>query len=282
MRRFQAQPFTKRSSILSSQEKLETAMNKFFHSTAMLYIMAGLLVLVFFLPDLIGPLPALICGAAVIGFGFYVYNLWCKDPADEKEQQTETGLHQTRDSTKEMENTMLLELLRERRSVRKFTDQKIEEEKLDILIEAVLRSPSSRGLSPWEFVVVREEETIGALARSKTHGSSFLAGAPLAIVVCAHPAKSDVWVEDASIASLLLHLCAADLGLGSCWIQIRNRQHDGTTDSETYVKHILGLKPDMTVEAIVAIGYSAEVKPGHAAETLLYDRVSYENYGSRR
>ncbi|MBT8355810.1 MAG: nitroreductase family protein, partial [Desulfofustis sp.] len=49
---------------------------------------------------------------------------------------------------------MLLDLLRERRSIRKFTDQKIEEETLDILIEAVLRSPSSRSLNPWEFVVV--------------------------------------------------------------------------------------------------------------------------------
>ena len=248
----------------------------------MLYILAALLVVVFFLPDFIGPLPALLCGGVVIGFGFYVYNLWCKAPQEEANQEVTSSMNETIEPSHEMENTMLIDLLRERRSIRKFTDQKIEEEKLDILIEAALRSPSSRSLNPWEFVVVTDKDTISALARSKTHGSSFLAGAPLAVVVCADTTKSDVWVEDASIASLLLHLCAADLGLGSCWIQIRNRQHDDTTDSDTYVKDLLGLKPDMAVEAILAIGYGAEEKPGREAQTLLYDRIHYEKYGNRR
>ena len=240
-------------------------MKKLLHSPAMLYILAVLLVVVFFLPEFIGPLPALLCGGVVIGFGFYVYNLWSQEPAEESAPEATAGMNDAVEPSYQMynmENTMLLDLLRERRSIRKFTDQKIEEDKLEILIEAVLRSPSSRSLNPWEFVVVTDHETIAALARSKTHGSSFLAGAPLAIAVCADPAKSDVWVEDASIASLLLHLCAADLGLGSCWIQIRNRQHDDTTDSDTYVKDILDLKPDMAVEAIIAIGYGAEDKPG--------------------
>ncbi len=266
-------------------------MNKFFHSPAMLYIMAGMLVLVFFLPELIGPLPALVCGALVLAFSFYVYNLWCKEPPGETEHTKDIGspyklaptaINEVIEPPHEMENTMLLDLLRERRSIRKFIDQKVEEEKIDILVEAVLRSPSSRGLKPWEFVVVTNKETLSALAQSRPRGSSFLAGASLAFVVCADPSKSDVWIEDASIASLLLHLCAADLGLGSCWIQIRNRQYDDRTDSETFVKRILGLTPDMVVEAIVAIGYSSAVKPGHAADTLLYNRVSYEKYGNRR
>jgi hypothetical protein len=60
----------------------------------MLYILAALLILVFFLPDLIGPLPALACGVAVIGFAFFIYNLWCKDdntpdqPTDSENNQT--------------------------------------------------------------------------------------------------------------------------------------------------------------------------------------------------
>ena len=266
-------------------------MKKFLNSPALLYILAALLVLVFFLPDLIGPLPSLLCGAVVIGFGFYIYNLWCKESPEKAEQMGEIGtpygfapttINEALEPPHEMEKTMLLDLLRNRRSIRKFTDQEIEAEKLDLLIEAVLRSPSSRSLNPWEFIVVTDRDAIAQLARAKTHGSSFLAGAPLAIVVCADPAKSDVWVEDASIASLLLHLCATDLGLGSCWIQIRNRQHDQKTDSDSYVKNLLGLKPDMAVEAIVAIGYGAEEKQGHPADTLLYERVSYEKYGNRR
>lgn len=181
-----------------------------------------------------------------------------------------------------LERTMLLDLLRSRRSIRKFKDREVEKEKLDILIEAVLRSPSSRGLNPWEFIVVTDKDTIRELARAKTHGSSFLAGAPLAIVVCADPAKSDVWIEDTSIASLILHLCAADLGLGSCWIQIRKRPHDEQTSSESHVARTLGLASDMAVEAMVAIGYGAEEKPGRNKDSLLYERISYDKFGESR
>ncbi len=59
----------------------------------MLYILAALLVLVFFLPDLIGPLPALACGAVVIALAFFIYNLWCnadkasKMPTDSENSQ---------------------------------------------------------------------------------------------------------------------------------------------------------------------------------------------------
>ena len=50
----------------------------------MLYILAGLLVIVFFLPDIIGPIPAIICGVIVIGFSIYIYNLWSKNEENDK------------------------------------------------------------------------------------------------------------------------------------------------------------------------------------------------------
>jgi nitroreductase len=177
---------------------------------------------------------------------------------------------------------MFIELLRKRRSIRRFQDRSVEAEKLDILVEAILRSPSSRGFKPWHFVFVTDTETIARLAQSKAHGSAFLAGAPLAVVVCADPAKSDVWVEDASIASLIVHLCSTDLGLGSCWIQIRKRERDDRQSAEAHVIETLGLNPGVKVEAIVAIGYPAEEKPGHEFSTLLFDRVSYEMFGKAK
>ncbi len=172
---------------------------------------------------------------------------------------------------------MLIELLRRRRSIRTFTDQPVEQDKIDILVEAMLRSPSSRGLNPWQFVLVTDREIIRKLARAKAHGSSFMAAAPLAVVVCADPEKSDVWVEDASIASLIVHLQAADLGLGSCWVQIRNRDHDEQTRAEAYVRDTLDLDQSLAIEAIVAIGYGDENKQGRMADSLLYERISYRS-----
>ncbi|MBU0664326.1 MAG: nitroreductase family protein [Proteobacteria bacterium] len=176
---------------------------------------------------------------------------------------------------------MFIDLLRTRRSIRRFQDQPVEKEKRDLLVEAMLRAPSSRGLNPWEFVVVTEKETLVQLSQAKPHGASFLKNAPLAIVICADPAKCDVWVEDCSIASLLLHLAATDLGLGSCWVQIRLREHDARQASQEYVAELLNLQEGMVVESIIAIGYPAEQLPGHPRSSLQDEKVSFEKYGQK-
>jgi len=168
---------------------------------------------------------------------------------------------------------MLIDLLRNRRSIRRYQEKPVEAAKIGLLVEAMLRSPSSRSLNPWEFVVVEDPALLGDLAQAKAHGASFVKGAPLAMVICADPGKCDVWVEDCSIATLLVHLAAADLGLGSCWIQLRERQHDSGKSSESYVKELLGLADHLVVLAMVAIGYPAEEKPGHPADSLLWERV---------
>lgn len=177
---------------------------------------------------------------------------------------------------------MFLELLRQRRSIRQYQGRLVEEAKIELLIEAMLRAPSSRGLNPWEFVVVTDKPTIEQLAKAKQHGSAFAKGAPLAIVVLGDPARGDVWIEDCSIASLIIHLAAADLGLGSCWIQIRKREHDAEISSEEYVRRVLGVRAEMQVEAIIAIGYPKEEKAGHPLASLPYDKVSYNRYGEKK
>lgn len=177
---------------------------------------------------------------------------------------------------------MFLDLLQNRRSIRRFQDRPVEKEKIDSLIEAMLRSPSSRSFNPWEFIVVTDPAMITRLAEAKSHGSAFMKNAPLAIIVCADPEKSDVWTEDASIASILLHLEATDLGLGSCWVQIRLREHDNRQSAEQYVAELVGLKKGMVIESIVAIGYPAEEKSGHSTSSLLYDKVSFERYGKKQ
>ncbi len=124
----------------------------------------------------------------------------------------------------------MIEILRTRRSIRKYEKKPVDEGLVAVLKEALLRCPSSRGINPWTFVFVDEAGVIDKLSRSKEYGSEFLKGAPLAIVVCGDETKSDVWVEDCSIASIVAHLTAHSLGLGSCWIQIRNRDHSAAKD----------------------------------------------------
>jgi nitroreductase len=171
-----------------------------------------------------------------------------------------------------------IELLRKRRSIRKFTGEKIDLATTSLLAEALLRAPSSRGINPWEFVMVDDPDTLAKLARSKQHGSEFLKGAPLAVVVCADGSKSDVWVEDCSIAAIIAHLAALSLGLGSCWVQIRNRQQDGGRSSEEYIRELLGLPEYLKVETIVGIGRPGETKQPVPARDLQYGKVRYNTY----
>lgn len=173
---------------------------------------------------------------------------------------------------------MFMSLIRKRRSIRKYADRPVEEEKIDCLIEAALRAPSSRGFNPWEFVVVRERDLLERLAGAKPHGSSFLRWAALGIVVCGRPDRSDVWVEDCSIASIFIQLAAESMGLGSCWIQIRKRPHDETRSAEAYVAETLGIPAGTSVESIIAVGYPLETKPGHAREKLQFDKIRHGRY----
>jgi nitroreductase len=173
---------------------------------------------------------------------------------------------------------MFVALAQKRRSIRKFLKKPVEAEKVDMLVEAALLAPSSRGLISWELVVVIDQVLLEKLSRAKEHGSAFLKKAPLGIVICADPARCDVWVEDASIASIFIQLAAESLGLGSCWIQIRERTHDGIKSAQEYVAETIHIPSTMRVECIVAIGYPDEHKPPHKQEELRYEKVHRDIY----
>jgi nitroreductase len=176
---------------------------------------------------------------------------------------------------------MVMSVIRKRRSIRKFKTNPVEPEKVDMLVEAALRAPSSRGLQPWEFVVVTDKDLLEKLSRAKTSGSAFLRNAPLAVVVCANPDKSDVWVEDCSIAAILVQLAAESLGLGSCWIQIRNRSHDDKLTAEDYVIETLNIPKGKKVETIIAAGYPDEEKSPHKKEDLPFEKLHLNSWGKR-
>ena len=173
----------------------------------------------------------------------------------------------------------MLTLLQERRSIRKYTGKPIEEDIIEALKEAVLRSPSSQGQNIWEFIFVDDPERLAQMALSKPHGSSFLKGAALGVAVCADGRETDVWVENCSIASIILQLAAQSFGLGSCWIQIRNRKHDNSTTAEEYIRQVLNIPDHLNVESIIAIGYPDETKDGHPKSDLDYGKMYLNQYG---
>jgi len=170
-----------------------------------------------------------------------------------------------------MEN--LLELLRNRRSTRKFMETEISPELVEKLMQAALMSPASKSSNPWQFILVDERETLKALSISKKNGAKLIENCSLAVVVIADPEKSDVWVEDASIASIYLQLEAEDLGLGSCWVQIRCRQNAEGEDSEVVIKRLLDVPSNYRIESIIAIGMKEVSKEPYDMDNLQWEKV---------
>ena len=167
----------------------------------------------------------------------------------------------------------LLELSRTRRSTRIFKDTQISPELVEQLMNAVLMSPSSKRSTPWQFILVDETVMLKSLSESKKHGGQLIAGASLAVVVIADPERSDMWIEDTSIASIILQLEAEDLGLGSCWVQIRGRQSAEEVDAEIVVRQLLNIPENLRVECIVAIGVKDEVKKPFDESRLQWEKV---------
>ncbi len=174
----------------------------------------------------------------------------------------------------------MLNLLIKRRSIRRYKSQKVSSENINELVQAALLSPTSRNLKSCCFIAIDDEETLVELAKSKAHGSSFLANAPLGIVILGDTNKTDVWIEDAAIAATVIHLTAASMGLGSCWIQIRGRQNSQGEDSEAVVRRMLNIPDNYSVEAIISCGHPDEVKAPSEIPTLSNNRVFKNYFGS--
>lgn len=163
----------------------------------------------------------------------------------------------------------VLQALRTRRSVRTYTGDPVPDEALERVLEAGLLSASGRGKRPWELIVVRQRETLDALAQCRTAGSQMLAGADAAIVVVANAEAADTWIEDCSIVMANMHLAADALGLGSCWIQGRMREAEGSVSTQDYVANLLGIPAEYQLEAILSLGMPAE----HPAERQVDDSL---------
>lgn len=159
-----------------------------------------------------------------------------------------------------MEN--FLELLKRRRSSRLFTGEPVDKDAVCDLMRAALMSPSGHRINPWEFILVDDKEVLKSLSTSKEHGAGLLEGAAMAVVVLGDTTKTDVWIEDCSIATIIMQLAAEELGLGSCWVQMRRRMDAEGNMAEDNVRGLLGIPAHYAVLSIVAIGHKArETKP---------------------
>ena len=170
-----------------------------------------------------------------------------------------------------MDTETCLKPLLERRSIRHYEEREVPMELLLKILDIARWAPSSRNLQPWEFVVIRNRDTLNKL--SKIHaGAAPLSRAPAAIAVLCDSEKAPLTHHvDCANAAMYIMLAAHCLGLGTVWINsLRNID---------MVREILRAPRDMVPIALIAIGYPAE-KPSAKERKPLEDIVHVEKYGA--
>lgn len=172
----------------------------------------------------------------------------------------------------------LLKTMQKRRSVRTYTDAPIPDDKLTAILQAGLLSASGKAIRPWEFIVVRNRETLQAMSDCRIAGAKMLESAACAIVVLGDENQSDVWIEDCSIAMANMHLMADSLGVGSCWIQGRLREAPGGITTEECLRNLLKFPRNCRLEAILSLGIPQNHPEGHELDNLPMEKIHRESF----
>lgn len=171
-----------------------------------------------------------------------------------------------------------IEFIRNRRSNRKFDGESVSKEKLDLILEAGLRSPTGNNFSETEFILIEDKETLLYFAHLRKVATRMLETAGAAIVVVADKQKSNLWIEDASIAMAYMHLTASALGLGSCWVQMRTRTDVDDNDLEEVLRKRFNVPLNMGVLAVLAIGNIKEKDKKGPRNNMDWNRVHFEEF----
>ena len=148
-----------------------------------------------------------------------------------------------------LKSKAVLENIAERKSVRKYLNKSVEEDKIDAMVKAGMAAPSGMDRRPWEFVVVTDREALDSMA-AKLPYAKMLTNAPLAIVVCGDTTRSSYWYLDCSAATQNVLLAAEALGLGAVWTAAYPYE-----DRSDVVRQNTGLPENIVPLCVIPIGY---------------------------
>ena len=169
----------------------------------------------------------------------------------------------------------MLEIMRRRRSVRRYNEEKISDEQLKQIVSAALLAPSGHSKYPCEFIVVKNREVLEKMSHCRKGVAKMLESAAAAVVVVADKDKSDTFVEDSCVAMMSMELLATSLRIGNCWIQVRGREAEDDSVSEDYLRGILNFPENFACQAILSLGYPAKEPRARELDKLNFDKVSF-------
>lgn len=170
------------------------------------------------------------------------------------------------------------DLVQQRRSHRKFTGEEVSAEDVKLILRAGLMAPTSKGQRAWQFVVVDDKIDLEKLSDAKDLGGQLIKDAALAIVVLGDPMQNDCWVEDGSIAAISMQYQVEELGLGSCWVQMRGRGLSDGTSADTVIRGVLDIPENLSCLCVIAVGHKADERKPQNEDKLKWENVHLEKF----
>lgn len=177
----------------------------------------------------------------------------------------------------------MLNIIKNRKSVRIYTDDLVSKEKLFGILEAAMSGPSARNKRPWEFIVVDDKETLKKMSVANINGSEPLNNAALAILICGNIEKvykeaPDYWIIDCAIAAQNMILTAESIGLGSCWLGVWPQTEKMQNQSELF-----SLPQNIKPHSIITFGYpNDEISKNKVKKALEQQLIHFNGYSSRK
>ena len=148
-----------------------------------------------------------------------------------------------------------IEAILNRRSIRKYTNQKISEDKIEKILKAAMYAPSAMNYQPWHFIVIDKREAIDQIFNINQH-AEMVKEAQLLIIVCGDlklEMNIDYLVQDCSAATQNALLAIHDLGLGAVWVS--SYPNKETVEG---IRKYYGLPENIVPVSIISLGYPAE------------------------
>ena len=168
---------------------------------------------------------------------------------------------------------VVVENILNRKSVREYKDQKVEKDKIDLMLRAGMAAPSGKDIRPWEFIVVNDRATLDSLAAGLPY-AKMLPHTHQAIIVCGDSARSFYWYLDCSAATQNILLTAESLGLGAVWTAAY--PYDDRMD---VVRRHIGLPENILPLCVIPFGYPA--KPNNPKDKYDETRIHYNSYQAK-
>lgn len=172
---------------------------------------------------------------------------------------------------------LLKDLIKKRRSVRKYKDKKIDREVLENILMYASMGPSNGNSHPVEFIVVDDKEKIEKLSEMNSFATMYLKEAPAIVIVMANTEICKTWVEEASIAASYLQLLCEEEGLSTCWINVKEGNTQDKISYEEYFKDEFGVKSPYRVQCLIPIGYKKMGTKNHE-EFDISSKVHYNEF----